>query len=305
MKINRLLDPVQTGANGGATTTVAPAQTTTQPPDQTTPPATTAPVAPPNPGEAAKAARAERLSRDIFEEPSETQTTDATKTTTTPTTTQQTTTQVPAVQLSQEQLAQIVAARNQPEQRQQQPQLTQEEIDKQLAVVKVTAEMCTELGLPAEAAPFLDKLAKAIVTNAVRMSNVIVEQKHNNLMQTLQPHISFAQQQQHLMLEHQFSEAHPDLKGYDPVIKDVAMKLKASGFKGSQKQAFDKIAEDTRTYLKSMGIDPVVKSNGTGGATTTQNPKPTMSTVSSGSQGGAGGAPKGDSKETWKDIWEK
>lgn len=303
MKTTRLLDPLP-GAGGGVTAPVAPAQTTVTPPAAQ--PSVTTPQKPIDPG---TAARQEREKRDAMQDIWEPKTETATPVVTAPAVV------APPVQqaLTPQQIAQIAAetaGRMQPRPVvPAQPQFTQKEIDEQLGVFSVTPEVCTQLGLPIESAPVLDKLLKMAVTNAVRMSNVLVEQNAQKMMGTLQPHITFAQQQQHAYLEMQFREQNPDLKGYEPIINDVASKLKSSGFRGSQKEAFDKIAEGTRAYLKMMNITPAVASTtpGTvGGNTTTPTSKPNMSTVSAGSQGGAGGAPSTSSKkESWADIWQK
>lgn len=304
MKINRLLDPITEGANGSSGSNAA--QTTTTAPAQQTQTTEATPAVITDPGTQAREAREARIAKEqealwsddapkVEEKKEEVKVAPAV------------TTQAP---LTAQQIAAIAAETvraSQPVVKQVAPQLTQEEIDKQLGVVKVTPEMCVEMGLPAEAAPFLDKLQKSIVTNAVRMANVIIEQKAAELNSKVDPHISFAQRQQHIMLEHQFREANPDLKGYEPIVNDIAAKLKQSGFRGNQEQAFQKIAEETRKYLKGMGIDPATKTNveAVAGAAASTTSKPNMSTVSAGSQGGAGGAPKQPKKESWADVWEK
>lgn len=303
MKINRLLDPITEGANGSSGNNAA--QTTTTTPAQQTQTTEATPAVITDPGTQAREARDARIAKEQealwsddtlkVEEKKEEVKVAPIVTTQTPLTAQQ----IAAI------AAETVRA-SQPVVKQVAPQPTQEEIDKHLGVVKVTPEMCVEMGLPAEAAPFLDKLQKSIVTNAVRMANVIIEQKAAELNRKVDPHISFAQRQQHIMLEHQFREANPDLKGYEPIVNDIAAKLKQSGFRGNQEQAFQKIAEETRKYLKGMGIDPATKNvGGTVGTETSTTSKPNMSTVSAGSQGGAGGAPKQPKKESWADVWEK
>lgn len=305
MKINRLLDPITEGANGSAGSTAT--QTTTAPTTTTV----TAPVVETptpqitNPGTQAREARDARIAKeqaDIWEDKPvvETAVVEAKPVVVAPVVTTPT-------GITAQDAARIAAETlrlSQPKPAA--PQLTQEDIDKQLGVVKVTPEMCIEMGLPAEAAPFLDALAKKIVTNSVRMSNVIIEQKAMELNAKVDPHISFAQRQQHMILENQFREANPELKGYEPIVNDIAAKLKQNGFRGNQEQAFAKIKEETLKYLKGMGIDPANKTvGGTTSVETSTTSKPNMSTVSAGSQGGAGGAPKQSKKESWADVWEK
>lgn len=308
MKINRLLDPVVTGANGSmgsdaASTTAAPVQTPVVETPQVEPPK--------DPGTQAREAREERLQREqkeLWGDDKEEVKTEPVKTIPQVNPTAVTTPPLQNGGITAQDAARIAAETlRQSQPRPAAPQLTQEEIDTQLGVVKITPEMCVELGLPAEAAPFLDKLQKGIVTNAVRMSNVIVEQQMQQMNQKLSPYISFADRQQHIMLEQAFLTKNEDLKSYTPIVADVAAKLKASGFKGTQEQAFDKIAEETRKYLKGMGIDPANKTNVTTGASApvVTTSKPNMSTVSAGSQGGAGGAPKQNTKESWRDVFEK
>lgn len=307
MKIKHLLIPDEGGANGVATQT-----TETVPQVQTTETQTTESTpARVDPGTEARTAREERIAREnkeLWGNDAETKEVKP-EVKVVPVVNPQNNNQP----LTAQQIANIAAetasrVRQQPAP-QQVPQLTQDDIDKQLGVVKITPEMCVELGLPAEAAPFLDKLQKGIVTNAVRMSDVIIQQKLADMQRGLAPHISFAQHQQQLVLEQQFREAHPDLKGYEPVVKDISDKLAKSGFRGTQAQAFAKVAEETKKYLMGMGIDPskqVENSNGVASAATTTSSKPIMSTVSKGSQGGAGGAPKSNAKQdAWQDIWAK
>lgn len=310
MKIYRLLDPDQSGANGSTGSVAAP--TTTAPVQTQVVETKPEPVVekPTDPGTQAREAREARIAKeqaDLWEEP---KTEEKPEVKVVPQV-NTTTTQPANNGISAQDAARIAAETlrlSQVQQPKPQPQLTQEEIDNQLGVVKVTPEMCTEMGLPAEAAPFLDAFAKKIVTNAVRMANVIVEQKTGEINRTIAPHISFAQHQQHIMLENQFREKFPELKGYEPIVSDVAAKLKASGFKGTQEQAFTKIRDESLKYLKGMGIDPATKTveGGTAGAeTSSTTSKPKMSTVSAGSQGGSGGAPKASKEESWAEIWEK
>ena len=179
-------------------------------------------------------------------------------------------------------------------------QLTQEEINEQLGVFKVTPEVASQLGLPPESAPVLDQVLQSVVKQAIRTANVLVQHERQELMNTLTPHISFAQQQRALMLQQQFESQYEHLKGYGPVVEAASKQLMESGFKGSTEEVMKKVAEGAEVILKRMNIDPKATK---AGATAPASSKPKMSTVASGGGQGGAGAQTGTNKEPdWKDA---
>jgi hypothetical protein len=116
-------------------------------------------------------------------------------------------------------------------------------------------------------------------------------------MAPMQQYLAQAQEQQY---RQEFMETNKDLKGFEPLLEAVYMKLKGEGFRGQTKEAvFDKIAKEARAMIAKL---PGAAKGGT--ATTTNNaPTKRMSTLSSGGQGGVGGTGGGDGKNTSKQIF--
>ena len=214
-------------------------------------------------------------------------------------------------QMTAEQVAQLALQAAQGAQRQpvaQEPALTPDEINKALNVVTVTPEMCQQMGLPPESAPMLGQFAQGVVKQATTMANVLMQHSLAQIQQQLSPYIRFADEQRNMLVEHQFNEQFPHLKGYEKLVTVAAKELIASGYRGSRTDAFKKVNDSVVATLKQMGIDamaPKPQGGGAAGAVPPQSPSHQMSTVNGGSQGGTGGAPKGSSQEDWKSVWEQ
>lgn len=174
-------------------------------------------------------------------------------------------------------------------------QLTSDQVDEMLGVVKLKAEDMVAYGLPPEAAPAMNKLANQIAANAIKTANVLLEHRLNQVDARLAPHVQYVQEQQIREIENKFSAANPDLAGFEAVVRDQADKLKATGYKGTFEEASKKVADASREFLKTLGVDPKTKT-----ATAVQvqqatppnggSPKPNMSTLAAAGQAGTGNA---------------
>jgi len=142
----------------------------------------------------------------------------------------------------------------------------------------------------------LQGTAKQAFTMAQLNNREYVGQQIGEVNQRIEPHISFAQQQQEQHMVHEFYTTYPDLKGMDQVVSQVTAGLRQEGKQyKTPKELFSEVATRTQAIIQHIsggqqpGVVPVQ------GQTPTQIPaqqvqqKPSMASVGAGGTGGAGG----------------
>ena len=189
--------------------------------------------------------------------------------------------------------------------------LTPEEIDKKLNRFRPSDADVADLlsGDPAKAMPALNRMGEGMVRNAVTVATIIADDKINNLLKTLQPHIEFAQQQQAAVYSNTYFSEFPTHVGLEPLITKVAedMTREAKWKTASQKDTMAEVGKRVNDLvgklnipIKAAGAVPVP---GTPAPAATAPARTRMSTVSTGGQGGAGGTGAGGDKDPEAGIW--
>lgn len=142
------------------------------------------------------------------------------------------------------------------------PRMTQEEIDKLLNPVKITKEDMAEiLGIEDPNTISDKRLAKyqailqATVKNANSVTNVMLETRMRKLMEQAAPMEGFYRQQAAKQQEDAFYTRHENLKKYPRLVKAAASQVVATKDM-TVEQAMDAVADMTRSMLKDAGIDP-------------------------------------------------
>lgn len=189
----------------------------------------------------------------------------------------------------------------------QQAQLSQEEINRQLAVVTMSADDYEGLfGVkPSEAqVAKLNHFAQSVVKQAVTMAYYTQQSALNTLQSSLNPYINVIRAQEATNQRNLFFKEHPELEGYDPIVESEFQVVKASGQTfSSVEEARKFVADKALTRLKSIGITPTIKTGGQpSGSPTTKPPARQMATTSTGGRSGASGD-NAKTPDTVKAVW--
>ena len=159
------------------------------------------------------------------------------------------------------------------------PRLTPEEFERRFNVFKPSTKLIEDLRSedPQVALKAIEELRDGLVRQAYTMADVRMQQMAEALLkQYIAPVMTSVQEQQAERYETAFYKSYPDLSKYSDIVDAVAIRLNESGFKGSQKEVFDRVAQDVRAVLKKMGVKLPEKSS-------------KMSTLTRGGQAGGSG----------------
>lgn len=179
----------------------------------------------------------------------------------------------------------------------QQPrQLSQEEINKAMAVFNADKRYVERLGLRfeqpeqyEEAVAALNEMLDGKTRQAVTMSSWVVENLKRQIQSELEPLRQFVSQAREQQLRQEFFKGNEDLKQFEPLVEAVYTRLTNAGKTfASKEEAFKVVAEQARQLLAK--IQP--GQGGDGGGTATTAPR-RMPTVTTGGRGGASGAASG------------
>jgi hypothetical protein len=179
-------------------------------------------------------------------------------------------------------------------------QLTEPEIDKAINRYRVTPEEFNALFNepdPAKAVGILDGMLQKAVVQAVTMAKHLIDDSASQVQRTVQPYMQFADAQREVMLQEQFFQANPDLKGQDLLIGNVMAQMAVERQKGvyqpqSEAQVFSDVATRTKALIAAMQQQGhVVLPAQPGAVQTPVAPagKPRMAVLPT--RGGGGGAP--------------
>jgi hypothetical protein len=181
-------------------------------------------------------------------------------------------------------------------QTQAQPQLSQEEVNRMLAVFNADRRHIERLGLKYEDPTAYDEAVAALnevldgkTRQAVTMSSLVVENLKRQIQQELAPIRQFVAAERERKLRDEFFGAHEDLKEFTPLVEAVYTQLQNNNVQFSSKEeAFKTVADQARQLLAKLQPG---QGSGSGVGTTTVPRR--MPTVTTGGRGGAGAAGSG------------
>lgn len=213
--------------------------------------------------------------------------------------------------LSREDIAEVVGAtvRNVIPQQPNQPQLTQQEIDQALRVFRPTAALLKKLRSEneEEGVAALSELVQGIHAQSTTLAQYLLEQRMGELTAQMTPMQRFVAEQQQNALRDEFFKAHPDLRGFDPILTTVRDQMVREGLRFKNKdQAFAECARRTKELLKTLPGAGGQASGAAGGTPAGSGSTPTsqMSTLTGGGQGGAGaGGGQQAPKPAWASLY--
>lgn len=171
-----------------------------------------------------------------------------------------------------------------------QPQLSQEEINRALAVFNADRRYVERMGLKFEdptqydeAVAALNEMLDGKTRQAVTMSTLVVENLKRQLMGELEPLKAYVAQAREQQLRDEFFKEHDDLRQFEPLVEAVYMKMQRAGAHfNTREDAFKAVAEQARQLLAK--VQPGQGDGGGASATSTPRKMPTVTT------GGRGGA---------------
>lgn len=165
-------------------------------------------------------------------------------------------------------------------------QLSQAEIDQALRVYRPSAKLVESILAGGEGAvQALHEIVNGTATHAMTVANIQLQDAIQRLEARLNPIQSHIREQQESALKSEFIAAHPNLKGFDPVLKTVYEGMVREGLTfPNKKEAFAEVAKRADAIIKSLpGIG---QSAAPAGQATGQTHS--MSTLTGGGQGGSG-----------------
>lgn len=222
----------------------------------------------------------------------------------------------PAVPLTADTLA-AALAKVMPQQQAQQPaarpQISEDEIRQQLSIFTASAEdyksaFGVEPSSPQQLEAY-NKHLQSIARQAVTVSQVLLQRALAQQQESIQPFTSAVRAQEAQRQYQTFFHENSDLVGYDSLVEKEYHQALSSGRRfGTPAEARKFIADQTRATLKSIGITPTARSNGTQQSTQTptrpQTSSRQMTTTSVGGRGG-GSATPGKAINTQEAVWGK
>lgn len=174
----------------------------------------------------------------------------------------------------------------------------QAQFDKEFNVVRVTPQLFQSImGFAPESAEQLkafENFAHGIVRQASAMTmfqvQQMAEQRQAALEGRLGPVLQQHAQAQAKAIETEFFTSHPDLKGFDGLLQEVAIAAKAQGMKfKSPQEAATYVANKARTLLGKSATSGTTQTSTQTGKTQS---KPSMPTTSVGGRSGSSGSPQ-------------
>ena len=188
---------------------------------------------------------------------------------------------------------------------QQERQLTQEEIDAQLGVVRMSdADYEELLGVKPDSPARVEKLNKIIqgvVKQAVTTASVLYNGDLQKLRSSMDPYINLIRTQEAERQRKEFFTENKDLEGYDALVTQVFNSALQQGKTFPDVKAARKfVADTTRALLQKSGIQPVQPQT-TQQTTQPQTSSRQMTTTSVGGRNGGSGEQK--PKSTVSAVW--
>jgi len=146
-------------------------------------------------------------------------------------------------------------------QQQQQKQLSQEEVDKLLNPVRVTAETMAEMGIenatPKQIAAY-QKLMNAAVKNATSVMSMQLEQRMRSIQEYAAPMERFYQEQAAARYKQDFFAEHKELAKYEKFVAAAAAQVSPTNADGSPKEVkavMKEVADYVKDMLKTAGVN--------------------------------------------------
>lgn len=170
-----------------------------------------------------------------------------------------------------------------------------EDIHKSLNVYKMNdADYAAifETESKADSIKALDNVLQKVARQAVTMAHTLAEERIAALTSQVQPYMQFADEQRMSVMEQNFYQTNPDLKGSEPLVEAVVNAFAQKKVKfNTPQEMFTAIATNVKAYKQQLGGQTQVPK----APAPVQPPaaKPRMAPLSSGGQGGA--APSGGS----------
>lgn len=213
--------------------------------------------------------------------------------------------------LSREDIAAVVGetVRNVMPQGQNEPPLTQEQIDQALRVFRPSSALLKKLRSEneEEAIGALNEMVQGIHNQATTLAQYLMEQRFGTLAAQLNPLQAYVAEQQQERLKDEFFKEHPNLKGFDPILTVVRDGMVREGLKfKDKKSAFAECARRAQELLKTLPGAGGAAAGATGGTPegTSNTPSSQMSTLTGGGQGGAGaGGGQQAPKPAWQSLY--
>lgn len=126
--------------------------------------------------------------------------------------------------------------------------------------VEITPDFVAKLSSedPAVRTQGFQELANMTVKNAVSIAKVLIQQEAAKFSDVLTPITRQHEEAQLSQTKNEFFGAYKDLARYDKIVKMAAAEVsptKADGSSKSKQEIFKEVAEQTRSTLKSLGIN--------------------------------------------------
>lgn len=217
----------------------------------------------------------------------------------------------PAEPLSDERIAEITARVLKAQQpKQEEPQLSAEQIEKLINPVKVTKEDVAELTgqdpatVTDKQVAFLQRFANATAKNATSLSALVLEQRSRALESKYEPVRSYYEQQQARAQVDAYHAQYPHLKQYEKISQSVARTVSPTKVDGSFKtpqEIFKEVSDGVVATLKASGINITASQ-----ARTSASASSAVPTMAQRQQPGrsAAGQSKGKPNDPDNDIYE-
>lgn len=174
----------------------------------------------------------------------------------------------------------------QAQEKQKDPEITPEEYDRLMNVVKPSAAHVQKILEGGEAAvQAMNELLQGAARQAVTMTNYQLQVLEDRLKQQLNPLLAQQQAAQTAALKQEFFSEHKDLADFEPVVLAVRQQLIDEQYKAPDKKtAFAEVAKRSRAILAKLKPKE--------GTTTQQQPQKKMPTTLKGGQAAGGSGQK-------------
>lgn len=179
------------------------------------------------------------------------------------------------------------------QQRQQQqapPQMTEAEFDKMFHTFEPSDELLAGIYSddPAARKAAFKQMGKLMVKNSLALAAHFQQMEAQKIRAEYAPALQDMTARQREKLEKDFYGKHKDLVGSEPLVNMVANQLQASGWTGTNEEAFEKVANQVRATLNQVLAKGQQQQSAPGQhQQQTRQTAPKMSTVSTGGRGGA------------------
>lgn len=176
------------------------------------------------------------------------------------------------------------------QQQQAPPQMTEAEFDRMFHTFEPSDELLAGIYSddPAARKAAFRQMGKLMVKNSLALAAHFQQQEAQKIRAEYAPALEDMTARQRAKLESDFYGKHKDLVGSEPLVNMVANQLQASGWTGTNEQAFEKVATQVRATLNQVLAKGQQQQNAPGQQQQqTRQTAPKMSTVSTGGRGGA------------------